>query len=97
MTEAFEQIHDRKYYDGMEGRVILIGMAFWNQVPKVRIDSVMNGDGFAVSDAKAGRVRCRGRLPSVGLEGVVGEHAVVHRDAADGAEPRRRRRGLPPP
>ncbi len=56
VAEAFEQIHDREYYNGMEGRVILIGMAFWNQVPKVMIDSVMNGDGFAVSDAKAGRV-----------------------------------------
>ena len=51
VTEAFEQIHDREYYNGMEGRVILIGMAFWNQVPKVRIDSVMNGDGFAASGA----------------------------------------------
>ena len=41
------------YYDGMEGRVILIGMAFFKQIPRVRIDSVMNGDGFAVSDGKA--------------------------------------------
>ena len=51
VDEAFEQIHDRRYYDGWEGRVVLIGMAFWNKVPKVRIGSVMNGDGFAVSDA----------------------------------------------
>ncbi len=55
VDEAFEQIHDRRYYDGMEGRVVLIGMAFWNKVPKVRIGSVMNGDGFAVSEAKSER------------------------------------------
>ena len=51
VDEAFEQIHDRRYYDGMEGRVVLIGMAFWNKVPKVRIGSVMNGDGFTASGA----------------------------------------------
>jgi len=56
VDEAFEQIHDREYYNGMEGRVILIGMAFWNQVPRARIDSVMNGDGYALSDANAGRI-----------------------------------------
>jgi len=56
VDEAFEQIHDREYYNGMEGRVILIGMAFWNQVPRVRINSVMNGDGYALSDANAGRI-----------------------------------------
>ena len=53
VDEAFEQIHDRRYYDGMEGRVVLIGMAFWNKVPRVRIGSVMNGDGFAVSDSRS--------------------------------------------
>ena len=53
VDEAFEQIHDRRYYEGMEGRVVLIGMAFWNKVPKVRIGSVMNGDGFAVSGANS--------------------------------------------
>ena len=52
VDEAFEQIHDRRYYDGWEGRVVLIGMAFWNKVPKVRIGSVTNGDGFAVSDSR---------------------------------------------
>ena len=56
VAEAFEQIHDREYYNGMEGRVILVGMAFWNKVPKIEIGSVMNGDGFALSDEKAGRV-----------------------------------------
>ena len=55
VDEAFEQINDRRYYDGMEGRVVLIGMAFWNKVPRVRIGSVMNGDGFAVSDTRSRR------------------------------------------
>ena len=64
VDEAFEQIHDRRYYDGMEGRVVLIGMAFWNKVPKVRIGSVMNGDGFAVSDTRSRRVRYRFLAPA---------------------------------
>ena len=51
VDEAIEQIHNREYYNGMAGRVILIGIAFWNKIPKVKIDSVMNGDGFAISDA----------------------------------------------
>ena len=55
VAEAFEQIHDREYYNGMEGRVILVGLAFWNKVPKIEIGSVMNGDGFALCDKKAGR------------------------------------------
>ncbi len=55
VAEAFAQIHDREYYNGMEGRIILVGMAFWNKVPKIEIGSVMNGDGFALSDEKAGR------------------------------------------
>ncbi len=56
VAEAFRQIHDREYYNGMEGRIILVGMAFWNKVPKIEIGSVMNGDGFALSDEKAGRI-----------------------------------------
>ena len=48
---AFEQIHDREYYKGMEGRTILIGLAFWKKIPKARIESVMNGDGSAHPDA----------------------------------------------
>ncbi len=56
VAEAFAQIHDREYYNGMEGRIILVGMAFWNKVPKIEIGSVMNGDGFILSDEKAGRV-----------------------------------------
>ncbi len=46
VEDAFKQIHDRRYYDGMEGRVILVAIAFWNKVPKVRIDSIMN-DGVS--------------------------------------------------
>ena len=64
VDEAFEQIHDRRYYEGMEGRVVLIGMAFWNKVPKVRIGSVMNGDGFAVSDTRSRRARYRFPAPA---------------------------------
>ena len=55
VDEAIEQIHNREYYNGMAGRIILIGIAFWNKIPKVKIDSVMNGDGFAISDADVER------------------------------------------
>lgn len=55
VDEAIEQIHNREYYNGMAGRVILIGIAFWNKIPKVKIDSVMNGDGFAISVADVER------------------------------------------
>lgn len=55
VDEAIEQIHNREYYNGMAGRVILIGIAFWNKIPKVKIDSVMNGDGFAISDTNVER------------------------------------------
>ncbi len=47
----------REYCNGMEGRVIPMGMAFRKQVLGITIDSVMNGGGFAVSDAKAGGIR----------------------------------------
>ncbi len=49
VDETFGQIHDRKYYDGMQGRVILMGMSFWKKVPRIRIDSVMNGDALVSS------------------------------------------------
>ncbi len=44
VEDAFKQIHDRRYYDGMVGRVILVTIAFWNKVPKVKIDSVINSN-----------------------------------------------------
>lgn len=40
LDEAMEQIHDRKYYIGMSGKVVLVAMSFWNKVPKVRTDVV---------------------------------------------------------
>ncbi len=76
VDEAFKQIHDQKYYDGMEGRVILMGMSFWKKVPRIRIDSVMNGDGFSMSRSgqlhilqrlALERSRCGPRIP--GREG----------------------------
>lgn len=33
--EALQQIHDRKYYLGMKGNVILIGLAFWGKVDRI--------------------------------------------------------------
>ena len=40
LDEAMEQIHDRKYYIGMSGKVVLVAMSFWNKIPKVRTDVV---------------------------------------------------------
>ena len=34
-SEGLRQIHERRYYHGMHGEVILYGMAFWGVVPKV--------------------------------------------------------------
>ena len=41
LDEAMEQIHDRKYYIGMSGKVILFAMSFWNKIPKVRSEIVV--------------------------------------------------------
>ena len=40
LEEALGQIHDRKYYISMSGKVVLVAMSFWNKVPKVRTDIV---------------------------------------------------------
>lgn len=38
--EALQQIHDRKYYLGMKGNVILIGLAFWGKVVRGKVDRI---------------------------------------------------------
>ena len=38
---AVKQIHDRKYYANMHGKVILIGLAFWGKIPKTIIETVI--------------------------------------------------------
>ena len=40
LDEALEQIHDKRYYLGMKGRAILVGMAFCGKIPKVRIETI---------------------------------------------------------
>ena len=40
LDAAMCQIHERKYYLGMSGKVILIAMAFWGKIPKVRTETV---------------------------------------------------------
>ena len=37
---AVAQIHDRKYYLGMRGDVILIGLAFWGKVVRGRVERI---------------------------------------------------------
>ena len=54
-SEALKNICDHEYCNGMEGRVILVGMSFKDGIPRVKVSSVMNGDGFALCDKKAGR------------------------------------------
>ncbi len=38
LDAAMCQMHERKYYLGMSGRVILTAMAFWGKIPKVRTE-----------------------------------------------------------
>lgn len=37
---AITQIHDRRYYHRMNGTVLLVGIAFWGVVPKVRVERI---------------------------------------------------------
>ena len=38
--DAIKQIHDRKYYLNMHGKVILVGIAFWGKMPKTTIETI---------------------------------------------------------
>ncbi len=40
LDAAMCQMHERKYYLGMSGKVILTAMAFWGKIPKVRTETV---------------------------------------------------------
>lgn len=47
LDRAFGQIHDRSYYAGLPGKVVLIAIAFYVKTPKVRVEVIDNGpDGF---------------------------------------------------
>jgi len=49
VDDAIRQIHRKRYYLGMPGSIILVGLAFWVKVPKGRIETVDNGpDGTAM-------------------------------------------------
>ena len=36
--DAIAQIHERKYYLGMKGKVMLYGMSFWGKVPRIVLE-----------------------------------------------------------
>ena len=40
LDAAMCQIHEKKYYLGMSGKVILTAMAFWGKIPKVRTEFI---------------------------------------------------------
>ncbi len=49
VEDAIRQIHKKRYYLGMPGEVVLVGLAFWAKVPKGRIEVIDNGpDGTAM-------------------------------------------------
>ena len=49
VEDAIRQIHKKRYYLGMPGEVVLVGLAFWVKVPKGRIEIIDNGpDGTAM-------------------------------------------------
>lgn len=37
---AIDQIHERKYYLGMNGDVILIGLAFWGKIVRGKVEKI---------------------------------------------------------
>lgn len=43
VDDAIGQIHRKRYYLGMPGRIVLVGMAFFVKVPRVRMESIENG------------------------------------------------------
>ncbi len=45
VDDAIRQIHKKRYYLGMPGEVVLVGLAFWVKVPKGRIEVIDNGPG----------------------------------------------------
>ncbi len=38
---AVRQIHDRRYYMNMHGKVILIGLAFWGKIPRATVETIV--------------------------------------------------------
>ena len=38
---ALKQIHDRKYYLNMHGKVILVGIAFWGRMPRTVVETMV--------------------------------------------------------
>ena len=44
LDEAMAQIHDRRYYLGMTGKVVLIAASFYKKIPKVRIEVIDIGN-----------------------------------------------------
>ncbi len=40
VDRAIDQIHDRKYYLGMNGDVILIGLAFWGKIVRGKVQKI---------------------------------------------------------
>ena len=36
--DAIAQIHERKYYLGMTGRVMLYGISFWGKAPRIKLE-----------------------------------------------------------
>ena len=38
--DAIAQIHERKYYLGMTGRIMLYGMSFWGKAPCIMLETL---------------------------------------------------------
>ena len=43
LDDAIRQIHKRRYYLGMPGKVVLAGMSVYGKIPKARIEIIDNG------------------------------------------------------
>lgn len=47
VDDDISQIHKNRYYNGLKGTVVLVGIAFWGKVVKARVETIDNGDGFS--------------------------------------------------
>jgi len=43
LDDAIAQIHRRRYYLGMPGKISLLGISFWIKIPRARFEHIDNG------------------------------------------------------
>ncbi len=78
--DAIRQIHRKRYYLGMPGDVVLVGLAFWVKVPRGRIEIIDNGpDGTAMLGKPYRGQLCRCRAPRAPVPAISSFHIAPSR------------------